>query len=85
MREIWLRIKMPLNTFWVRVRAFLLVISAFSVLLTEVLPQFINNPLMPAYINNILQHVYMFGAFGVMIAQLTVRDTQELKHKKDNG
>jgi hypothetical protein len=82
LKELWIRLKMPLNTFWARFRNLLALLSAFSFLATEVLAPWLQNQYLPEWFMNILQHVYMFGVFGVILTQLTVRDTNELQQKK---
>lgn len=82
MKEILLRLRLPLNTFWKNVRAFLVVVSAISIALTEAVTPFLGNSYLPEWAMNILEHVYMFGAFGIMITQLTVKDTNELQKAK---
>lgn len=83
LKELWLRLKAPLNTFWRRMRLFLITVSALSLTVTEVLQPWLGNAYLPEWALNILQHAYMFGAFGLILTQLTVPDAEQLKQQKN--
>ncbi|PTX14474.1 hypothetical protein C8N40_111139 [Pontibacter mucosus] len=82
MKELWLRLKEPLNLFWKRALIIFGTIAAFAVSVTEVLPLFLHDELVPDEWRTTVRIVYGVALGITIAARLTVRDTQELKQKK---
>lgn len=78
LKEIVLRLRMPLNKFWARFRLLMIAVGALSFALTEVLQPLLGNVYIPEPYNNWLNHVYMFALFGAAIASFTVHSTTAL-------
>ena len=82
MKELWLRLKEPLNTFWQRALIIFGTIAAFAVSVTEVLPLFLHDELVPDEWRTTVRIVYGVAAGISIAAKLTVRSSTELNRKK---
>ena len=82
MKELLLRLKEPLNTFWKRALIIFGTIAAFAVSVTEVLPFFLHDELVPDEWRTSVRIVYGIAAGISIAAKLTVKNTEELKQKK---
>ena len=82
MNELLLRLKLPLNTFWSRVRRYLLILGTITAAITDGLPALMNSELVPEGWAQPLKILYWCCYFGGLLVSFTVGDTQELKQEK---
>lgn len=83
MYELYLRWKEPLNTFWHRAQMIFGLLASCALTVTELLPIMANDSLVPEEWKTTIRIVYSVALGITIAARFTVRDPQQLKHKKE--